>query len=203
MAYLNQDHGNSPAFYIGNVILNSNKSFLTHYKKNQRINFDDNNVFYLSKGNIEGYSFDESILLYNMGAPEIIGVEKMNDFSAIKYLRCVTDVDIHIIHQSHFRCLLDNFNLWPSAFEILSTYYSVCHRRMNRINRPTRRDIIIQFIKYIWINPNIKRDTTSIYTYIQVRTQISRSFIHKTVSELAKDGFINMDRGVLISCNFS
>jgi hypothetical protein len=81
------------------AIETSPESFLAVYKAKQRIDlYNKSEVYYLTKGNVSAYSFGREVLVFNAFAPEIIGLENVGGMNTINHLRCVTNVEMHVIH---------------------------------------------------------------------------------------------------------
>ncbi|MDZ5641635.1 helix-turn-helix domain-containing protein [Enterobacter sp. A103] len=191
-----------PIHRLGEAIAKSDKSHLVMHKSKQRIDVHNkNHVFYLAKGNIGAYSFDGEVLIFNIFAPEIICLEKLKDHKILNHLRCVTDCELHVINTDYLRDIIDKGSLWSDAFDIISRYLYIYYVRDNNLTRPTAKESIIQYLKYIWGFENTQRESTSVYTFLLERTHISRSLIHKVLSELEKDGVISVSRGILTMCN--
>lgn len=192
---------------IGMAIENSNKSYSSTYKCNQRVNTrNKDDIYYLTKGNITAHSSNGGSLMYNILAPEILGLErlgtdKLNHLVGVDHFRCVTDAEFHIISKIDALDLLRENDLWEYAFYNILVYWNISLIRELKLNQPTTKDTVIEFLKYIWnLNP-AQRNTTSVYLHILSRTRISRSFIHKVINELQKDGLITVRRGILIECS--
>ncbi|WP_074388704.1 helix-turn-helix domain-containing protein [Buttiauxella noackiae] len=192
---------NEPNLKIGHEIQRSDKSHTSIYKPNQRINLHNkDNVIYLSKGNASAYSSVSDVLIINYFAPHIVGLETINNVNMINYLRCITDVTLHIIKKKDMISILDDNNLWRCAFDILSGGVRILHERDNVNTKKTSKDTIIHYIKYIWSLPHTQRETISIYPFIMERTHISRSLIHRVATELHSKNLIIIQRGVLKNC---
>ncbi|MBM3074678.1 helix-turn-helix domain-containing protein [Lelliottia sp. RWM.1] len=188
---------------LGSAIINSEKSVLLTYEKNQRINTHNTDViYYVAKGNVSIHPEDHhGLLLFNIFAPEIIGLEKIRGVNIMGHLRCHTDVDIYTLKTDDAISLFDEQNLWPNAYDGLLRYLNSLSRRESRLNQPKISHIIIEHIKYIWTLRPAQRERTSIFSYILQRSNISRSAVHKTVAELEKKGLILVQRGILIECH--
>ncbi|HID7510873.1 TPA: helix-turn-helix domain-containing protein [Enterobacter hormaechei] len=190
-----------PINRLGNVIQQSGNSHFAVHKPKQRIDLhNQNKIFYLIKGNVSVYSQEGEVLVVNIFAPEIICLEKLSNLKIYSYMRCVTECEFSIISTQDARDLLEVHSLWSDAFDILTRYLYIYYSRDNKLTRPTTRESIIQYLKYIWAFKLHQRETTSVYTFILERTHISRSLIHKVVSELQAEGLIIVQRGILTDC---
>jgi hypothetical protein len=186
---------------LGCAIENSPESFFTKYKAKQRIDLHNkSDIYYLSKGNVSAYSFGREVLVFNVFAPEIIGLEKVGGMKIINHLRCVTDIEMHVLNTSSAIDLFNSYNLWSNAYDVSLAYLGVYHSRDNKLSSPSAQDIIIQYIKYIWSLDQSQREITSIYSFILERTHISRSLIHRVISRLEGDDLISVTRGILTDC---
>jgi hypothetical protein len=189
---------------IGHAIEMSPESFLSVYKAKQRIDLHNkNHVCYLTKGNVSAYSFGREVLIFNIFSPEIIGLEKIGGLTMINHLRCVTNAEMHIIDTRILKDLINNNDLWSNAYDISLVYLKSYHSRDNKLSSPSAKDTIVQYIKYIWSLEPSQREVTSIYSFILERTHISRSLIHRVVSNFESEGLISVHRGILRDCKLT
>jgi hypothetical protein len=197
MLYINRE----PIYRLGEEIVKSNESFLSIHKKNQRINVHNkDNIYYLTKGNVAVYSFGGELLTFNVFAPEIMCIEKLRGVKIINHFRCVTECEMYTISCEEAINIIEKNNLWSTAFDIAMTPIIIYHGRDNKITRPTARETIIQYVKYIWEFDPAQRNETSIYTFILERTNISRSLIHKVIADLEREGVLTVSRGIITMC---
>lgn len=190
-------------FRIGNAIERSSKSHFSAHKAKQRIDLKNkDNIYYLCKGNVSAHSSNSGSLIFNIFAPEVFGLEKLKGGMIIDHIRCVTDAEMHVISSSDAIELFNENDLWPCAFENILMYMKIMLVREKKLNQPTIKDSIIQYLKYIWSLRPEQRAVTSIYTHILLRTHISRSSIHKVLAELESDGLIVVKRGILLEAKF-
>lgn len=186
---------------IFKAVKNSDKSFFVSRKANQRVNFSEmSNIYVLTSGNVSAHAYNSGSLIMNIFAIEIIGLEHIRNVKMIDYIRCVTSAEMYVISTEDARGLFTDLNLWDAAFDILLTYMSVLTRRELKLNQPSAKNTVIEYIKYIWTLREQQRNATSIYVYIMARTNISRSLIHSVISELERKKLIAVSRGVLIEC---
>lgn len=198
------DITNYAILIIGNEIENSYKSYVIHHKKKQRVEIaNKKNIYFLAKGSACMYSSENGLIIKNFFAPVIINLENIKQLNIDFFIRCNSDVTMHVMSNQDTVELFDTKKLWSFAFDILSRNLKVCYLRDKFIRQPTTRDTIIEYIKYIWAFDEQQRNSISLYNYIMSRTYISRSSIHKIFSELERKGFITLRRGVLVKSNFT
>lgn len=187
---------------ISLAIQQSNKSFSQSRKANQRINLDDmNSIYLLTNGNVSAHAHSSGSLIVNIFATEIIGLESIRGISLISHIRCVTNVEIHVISTKDMAELLTQKKLWEAAFDIQLRYMIIQARRESKLNQPSAKNTVIEYLKYIWTLKPSQREITSVYVYIMARTNISRSLIHNVISELERKHLAEVHRGILVKCN--
>ncbi|MEB5887499.1 helix-turn-helix domain-containing protein [Enterobacter roggenkampii] len=193
---------NESVHKICNAITQSTKSYVMLRKEKQRINISDmGNIYVLTKGNVSAHSYNNGFLIATISAEEIIGLESIRDVRIINYIRCVTDAEMYVISINDACDLFTELGLWEAAFDVILRYMMVQSRREIKLNQPTSRSTVIEYIKHIWTFKPEQREKTSIYVYVMARTNISRSLIHKVITDLERKGLVLVRRGVLINCD--
>ncbi|HAS1070463.1 TPA: hypothetical protein I3803_004661 [Enterobacter cloacae] len=193
-----------PIYKLGDEIKKAESSYFAVHKAKQRIDVHNkNNVYYLAKGNLTAYSYGGEVLIFNIFAPEIVCLEKLESLMIFNHFRCITDCEIHVVSATEMRAILDSRSLWSDAYAIICRYLNGYYNRENKLNQRSARESIIEYLKYIWNLPEAQRQSTSIYSFILERTHISRSLIYKVVSELEKEKTIAVSRGVLTQCRLN
>lgn len=183
---------------LGDAIENSPESYSSIYKAKQRINIaNKKEIYYLKKGNVTAFSAGTDKIIFNIFAPDIICLEKLRGLNIIDHFRCVIGSEIHTLNVDSALVLINNGQLWDRVYDILIGYLRIYHSRDVKLSQASARDTVIHYLKYVWRLDVKQRNETSIYTYILDRTHISRSLIHKVLSDLEKEGLLKMNRGVI------
>lgn len=184
---------------IGHHIESSNAAYLSHRRRNQRIDLkDENAVCYLKQGSVSIYRQDNNLLVMSLEAPSVIGLAQITDNSKNHYARCNTDCEIWATGTRDAMALFNNNNLWKQAYSLLNWNLHIYFQRDIMMNHRCSYDMINEHLKLIWSMEPGARETTSIYAYIMARNHISRSGIHKILQSMMDSGLIQVVRGKLI-----
>jgi CRP-like cAMP-binding protein len=183
---------------IGEYIHRSKNAHFEFRKKNQRIDYRVNNIFYLKSGRVSVYRQDNDLITISLEAPSVVGLTQMHLSEKTHYLRCDCDCEMWTISTIEAMSLFTHNNLWHHAFDILSHHLHLYFERDKLMRHPTFRGVIHEHLKYIWSMDETIRCKTSVYNFIMSRNHISRSGIHKILHEMIEGGLIIIDRGKLI-----
>ncbi|MEB5887497.1 Crp/Fnr family transcriptional regulator [Enterobacter roggenkampii] len=193
-----QDNIREAIHLLGELICSSEQSYLSYRKKNQRIELrKENKVGFLRQGSVFMCRSDNDIVTVSIDGPAIIGMTQMLHDTQSYYIRCSLDCEIVMIDTANFINMLKQYNYWFQAFLILSHYMQMFFQRERRLGHKTIKEIVIEHLRCIWQLDTESRENTSVYTFILARNQVSRSSLHKIMSQLSEDGFIRLQRGRL------
>lgn len=184
---------------VGTAIKKSNLSYCAIHKKNQRINIKNNEqICFLETGTISFFRVHDDVLTISMSAPCVAGVAQMLYQHQTHYIRCDKECTLWTINIADAIQLFSTQNLWIHVYNILSKQTYQYFEREYFILQKNSRGIIMQYLKLIWNMTEDERANTSIYNFILSRNHISRSGIHKVLSELQNEGKIKTRRGRLV-----
>nr|WP_318381606.1 helix-turn-helix domain-containing protein [uncultured Enterobacter sp.] len=184
---------------IGKAIEDSPLAHYAKHKKNQRIDVKKREqVCFIACGKVSFYRMTDDVLTISVPAPGVVGIAQLRYHSQTHYIRCDTDCEMWVIGASDAIDLFTHANLWMHAFNILSQLTQQYFERESMISRKSTREVVIQHLKFIWELPEDERSKTSVYSFILSRNHLSRSAIHKVLSELASENKITIARGKLI-----
>lgn len=184
---------------IGKEISLYEKSTFSQEKKGQRIEFNkQNKIFFLSKGEVSIYRSVDHLQTIHLCAPAIIGLTQLHSEDLTHYLRCDKVCDMWAIGISEAASLFNESNLWPYVFNSLSYLMQEYFKREYMISQKTSYGVVYQHLKYIWSMDTTIRKKTSLYKFILSRNHISRSAVHKVISQMVDNGIIETQRGKLI-----
>lgn len=189
---------------VGTSVAGSSQSFFSKRKKNQRIDFKDNDcIYYLEKGSVSFYRTDTHVLNLSLSAPAIIGLVQLKSKNHTHYFRCEGNCEMWIIKNSDAISLFNKLSLWEHAFNIISNSLHIYFHRDSMTNQKNVKNIVIEHLKYIWSMSDEERKSTSIYKFILSRNHVSRSSVHKVIAELIHDGIVESTRGKLIKLDIN
>jgi hypothetical protein len=184
--------------FVGSLIKNSQYSHFEQHKKNQRIDVkNNNNIYYIETGRISFYRVQDNMLTITMSAPCLAGVAQMLFQYQTHYIRCDESCSMWVISNQDIKQLISQNNLWMHMYNLLAKQVQLYFEREYMISQKSTREIVLQNLAYIWDMPEEERVSTSIYNFILLRTHISRSGIHKVISELEKEMVVETVRGKL------
>lgn len=188
---------------IGNYIKASDESFFSERKEDQRINIKKNNqIAYLIEGSVNMHRIEDGLLTVTMTAPAIIGIGQFRGERFTHYARCNSHCSMWVIDSDDAVNLFDRHALWKPAYDILTNYLYSYFYRDNIVQKTNVREIVMEHLKDIWNSQREMKTSISVYSYILSRNSISRSAIHKALSELINEGRIKINRGKLTDFNF-
>ncbi|OAT14638.1 cyclic nucleotide-binding protein [Buttiauxella noackiae ATCC 51607] len=184
---------------VGEYIELSKHAYVSIRKKNQRIDLiKTKSICYLKKGCVSVYRLDNNLLTINIQAPAILGLTQMRNNDKYHYIRCDDDCEIWTIDALNATDILNTYDLWQHAFDILTWHLHLYFQRDIMIIHNNIRGMIDDHLKYIWsMTPNV-RANTSIYSFITSRNHVSRSAVHKVIKEMTDADRILINRGKLI-----
>ncbi|MEB5887480.1 helix-turn-helix domain-containing protein [Enterobacter roggenkampii] len=184
---------------IGRHIEECNDSHFSERKKNQRIDMKKlNQIAYLKSGTVSMHKIDDGLVTITIKGPAIIGLGQMRGEKFTHYVRCNTNCELWVIDIDDASELFSKFSLWNHAFDIITKHLYMYFSRDNMIHKNSVKEIVLEHAKKIWGVDEGSRKSISIYSYILSRNNISRSAIHKAVSELIRDGVLNVNKGRVI-----
>lgn len=187
---------------IGYHIKNNSKSFFTERKKNQRIDLKKNNqIAFLTEGSVSMHRVEDGLLTVTMTAPAIIGIGQFQGKDFTHFARCNTRCSMWMIDSDDAVNLFDNHGLWKPAYKILTSYLYRYFYRENIRHKTNVRNVVLEHLKEIWTYQEQMNTPVSVYTYILLRNNISRSAIHKALCELISEGGVKIHRGKLTFFN--
>jgi len=184
--------------YVGDLIKNSQDSHFEQHKKNQRIDIKNNeNIYYIEAGKISFYRVQDNVLTISMSAPCLAGIAQMLFQFQTHYIRCDEPCSMWVISNNDIKPLISKNNLWMHMYNLLAKQIQQYFEREHMISQKTTKEIVLMHLTYIWGMSEEERAKTSIYNFILLRTHLSRSGVHKVMSELEKEGCIKTARGKL------
>jgi hypothetical protein len=183
----------------GKAIQNSPLAYHIRYKKNDRIDIKKlDRVCFIQHGFFSFFRDRDNILTLSCEGPTVVGIAQLISPIQTHYIRCETDCDIWVIKTQDAINLFNQKNLWSQAFNILADLTQQYFERDYLISQKNSRDIVLEHLRFIWNLPAQERGHLSVYSYIMKRNFLSRSIIHKIISELNDENLIEMKRGKLI-----
>lgn len=187
---------------IGDMIVSSNLSKTINMHKNQRLNWlPSSGIGYLQSGSLSVYRIEDNLKIITLYSPAIIGLPFLNSGVITDYYRSEELSLLNLVPKEVALSLLTTENLWDNACYILSSHISDFYSRHVRLSETDPAHIVLECLKVINDLESIKRDSTSIYSFIMERYPLSRGTIYNVLNDLIKKKKIRMHRGRLVYLN--
>lgn len=143
----------------------------------------------------------DGLLMGNVIAPSIIGVNLINDNVKNMIVKARTNVIYETVSQSDFEKVIREKSLWESvAYVVMQGNRRLVenHLLLTGVSSYTAiKNSLLQLID----EPDDVRYLVTACDYIQDRTLLSRSAVMKVLSQLKHGGYIELKRGILLAIN--
>lgn len=157
--------------------------------------------FILHEGIAALYRGRDNMLLSNVKAPLVIGLNLLNTTNSDIYIQARGSIQYELLKRTDFADAIRTKNLWES---LANTYMFNAQKFLEHnfmtSGVPTYEQVCNSLIALMNENDEL-RLTTNTCDYIQEKTLLSRSGIMKMLSDLKQGGHIDLQRGVLIAIN--
>ncbi|CAI1709062.1 helix-turn-helix domain-containing protein [Serratia fonticola] len=162
---------------------------------------DQKMCFSLVQGECEFKRRKDGLLFGMVKAPMIIGISKLVIEPDNIIIQATTPIEYMHLPLDDFLSHIETHNQWKPLTYILM-YLSARSNEYTQLNTALSSYELICNCLYALIDEDFEtRATVSAVQYIIERTQLSRSGIMKTLSELNTGGYIVIKRGLLIKIN--
>lgn len=186
-------------FDIINVV--SDQKNIKSRRKNHSINFGestDKSVFILHEGAFAMYRYDDDVLMTFVTEPVILGANVYSE-SIKYYIKPFTSIRYEILELNEFIRIIDERNLWRqfSLYQmkliqrLMGVYYTLT-------SVPTKELVVNSLIR-LRNEPLSIRNKQTAADYIIDKTRLSRSTVMALLSELKKQGFLRLSKGMLVN----
>jgi hypothetical protein len=154
--------------------------------------------FILHEGIAAWYRGKDHLLLANIKAPVIVGLNFLLDKNQDIYFQARGAIRFEIVPQSMFSNAVSEQNLWES----MAYMYMFSTRRFLEnhfvATGVSTYDLVRNNLQALMEETEELRLATTACDYIQEKTMLSRSGIMKMLGDLKKGGHIDLQRGVLM-----
>lgn len=172
-------------------------------KKNHNATYDINtckSVIYLKTGCASIHRKTDDALLYELKSPAILGLEQLLSNSCHYYIKVDGRSRLIFLEHSLILELIESNFLWKKMAHFMGATIEIMELQKHNINiKKGAYQTVKTSIENIWHLPVEKRLSTSIFTFIMHRHDISRSSIAKILHQLNKGGYIAIRRGILVN----
>jgi hypothetical protein len=157
--------------------------------------------FILHEGTAALYRGQDHLLMANVKAPLVIGLNLLMESNGELYLQARGVIRYEIVPRSVFEEEIRSKSLWES----LAYAYMFSSKRFLQNNfvssGVSTYDLVRNNLLALMNETEELRLATNACDYIQEKTLLSRSGIMKMLSDLKQGGHIELNRGVLLSIN--
>lgn len=155
--------------------------------------------FILHEGMVALYRGADHLLMANLNAPIVVGLNFLLDKNPDVYLQARGAIKYEIISQSEFTEAIRENDLWESlSYSFMFMTLRLLESNFSSTGVSTYGLVRNQLLALMEESREF-RMATNACDYIHEKTMLSRSGIMKMLSDLKKGGHIDLQRGVLIN----
>lgn len=157
--------------------------------------------FILHEGSVALYRADNNLLLAHLHAPFIIGINLLLEQNFDVCLQAKGTIQFEITTQHHCYEVIEKENLWKNVAYLFMYYtknYTVSYFSSVGL---TSYELVCNNLQELMKCSTELRLRTNACDYIHEKTMLSKSGIMKTLADLKKGEYIDIQRGILISIN--
>lgn len=170
------------------------------YKQYRTIQLDNNNessCILLIEGSVSVCRNKDGMVLTNTHAPTIIGIASLDIRQDNYFLRTETEIKAGILSAKTALDAIYQNDAIISLMNLQAYFIQTLMERENYLPGTTIYESICLHLLQLMREPEEIRQNTSAYTYIQERTNFSRSRIMNILSALKQGGYIKIENGKL------
>ncbi|MCD1124974.1 helix-turn-helix domain-containing protein [Jinshanibacter sp. LJY008] len=170
------------------------------YKQYRNIQLSNKNIplcILLLKGSASVCRQKDSLVLTNTYAPAIMGLASLGMNQSEFFLRTETDVELGLLPAKQALECIQQHNLLISLMYLQAYFIQSLGEREVNIPGTSIYESICRHLLQLMDEPEEIRLSTSAYTYIQERTNFSRSRIMNILSALRQGEYIKIENGKL------
>lgn len=132
--------------------------------------------------------------------PSILGLGQLAPAGAIAHYEAIAPCMVYSVSIDKFIKTVEENRLWPDVMNIMLTIINALAVRTAASGLQSAYDIIRSYLIYMESETTCSiKSRYTVVKYIQTFSRLSRSIILKILAELKAGGFIEMERGRLIS----
>ena len=132
--------------------------------------------------------------------PAVLGLGQLAPSGAIAQYEAIAPSMVYSVTVDKFIEVIEENQLWPDVINIMLTVVNALAVRTAACGLHSAYDIIKSYLIYMESETTCSiKSRYTVVKYIQTFSRLSRSIILKILAELKAGGFIEMERGKLIS----
>lgn len=163
----------------------------------------EQNVWFFSTGMFSVYrEMDELQVLSSYASHasmSVYGLVEALQNEKVFFLLTETDCEGVCVPIEAFMKQRDNSTLWFDVAMLMSYFIKVAYKRDQNLTGVSSYEMIKYQLLTLMTYPDDIRRKINVQSFISERTKISRSNIFRILNELQKGGFIDIERGRVIS----
>ncbi|WJV38364.1 helix-turn-helix domain-containing protein [Raoultella terrigena] len=154
--------------------------------------------YLLHSGSVTLNRRGDGMVLNTENAPFILGVSNQHASNGNLYVKVVENAHLSRLSVERFNLLTESYNLWKSLCYLLIYNASRVYAHSTMISQMSSYDLIRFQLKELMDERDEIRKNTTAANYIMNRTYLSRSGVMRILSVLKNEGYITLQRGVLV-----
>lgn len=171
----------------------ANKGNILRYNlKNKQV------CYFLYQGNVTLNRREDGKVVTSERAPFIFGLSNQLACDDNLYIKVTETSELSWISLERFNLIIESFKLWEDYCKILMYKTSVLFQTYTRLSHLSSYEQIRYLLIELMNEPDKVRLSTTAANYIKERTYLSRSGVMRILAELREQGFITLQRGVLL-----
>ncbi|WP_320727303.1 helix-turn-helix domain-containing protein [Enterobacter sp. 118C5] len=158
-------------------------------------------TFILHDGIAAAYRNSDQLLLKYFKAPMILGVNELVDINADTFVKAYTTIHYEIMPSKNVLEVINHESLWKDiSYVYMYGIKQLLHAHKTSAGLSTYELIRLNLMALMSEDEDL-RSQINVSDYIQEKTRISRSRVMKILSDLRNGGYIEVNRGILITIN--
>lgn len=191
-----------PQDYINSLIQSvSDFASIKYCNVRTKVNVDSSAAepmtFILHNGSAELYRAKDHLLMKNIQAPAIFGINFVFDDVSKIYLAVSADSRYEVLPRSRLEKSVRENNLWEThAYLQMYNVHRLTEAHFSLIGSSAYEALCSSLVE-LMNEPSLIREAMAASEYIQRKTGLSRSGVMKMLSDLKAGGYIKLARGKL------
>lgn len=159
-------------------------------------------IILIEKGTVSLHRKYDKKLLFHFVVPFVFGVVQSFSKNNNYYLLCETSARVILLDNDKFNHTVDEKNLWKDVLKNVCYLIDVFEEsQKTKYQSSNNYELVKGCLHQIWALPQEERAKTSIFKYIMMRHDISRSSVAKFMKALGDGGYLKIKKGVLVELN--
>ncbi|WP_228350933.1 MULTISPECIES: helix-turn-helix domain-containing protein [Limnobaculum] len=163
---------------------------------------DGPDIIIFHEGEVELRRKSDDLLLFSSENRQLIGLPMSETYQRFCYLHTNSVCDIELVERNAFFQAVETKHRWLDVITVLSYYHAVFLWRDSYAHTKSSYLVVRHLLLQLSLMSEDKRYHINITEFIQERTNLSRSYIMKVLSDLKLGGYITLKKGRLLELNY-